>query len=274
MEQKYSQIRQAGLGLAAVSYDSPAILKAFSQRMHIEFPLLSDQDSAIIRRFGILNEEVNKGTPTYGIPYPGVYVLDARGVVKAKFFEDDYRQRDTAGMILLEQFGIAPEKTSQPPIVARHVSLNLSATVLNPHMGQHLSLILDAVVPPGVHVYAPGVKGYMAIDWQTPATAAFDVGPVNYPPSRMMHLEAVQETVPVYTDHFRMVRNIALRNEKDILPLLDSAGNLTVAGTFRYQACDQEKCFIPETVPLKISLHFQSLDRTRAPENLRRKSGS
>lgn len=272
MEEKYSQVRSAGLGLAAVSYDSPAVLKTFSERMHIEFPLLSDEDSAIIRRFGILNEEVKEGTPAYGIPYPGVYVLDAKGVVQAKFFEDDYRQRDTAGMILLEQFGIAPEKT-QVSVAAKHLSLSVAATVPNPHMGQHLALILDVVVPPGVHVYAPGVKGYMAIDWQTPATAAFDVGPVRYPPSKLMRLEAIKETVPVYIDRFRLVRTIALRNEKDIAPLLDSAGSLTVAGTFRYQACDEEKCFIPQTVPLKISLHFEPLDRTRAPENLRRKPG-
>ena len=37
------------------SYDSRAVLKDFAQRKDIQFPLLSDADSGIIRRFGILN---------------------------------------------------------------------------------------------------------------------------------------------------------------------------------------------------------------------------
>lgn len=269
MEEKYPEIRRAGLGLAAVSYDSPAVLRSFADRMHIEFPLLSDADSTIIRKFGILNEDVKQGTFGYGIPYPGTYVLDAHGVVKAKFFENDYRERDTAGMILLQQFGIAPE-TAQTSISAKHLQISSATTDSSPRMGQRLALILDVDVPPNVHVYAPGVKGYIPIDWQLPQTAAFKVGAVSYPESRLMRLEAINETVPVYTGHFRLVRDITLSNEKDVTPLLDQAGNLIVAGTFRYQACDEEKCFIPETVPVNISLHFQSLDRTRVPEALQR----
>jgi peroxiredoxin len=54
-----------GLKLAAVSYDSPAILKDFAERHKIEFPLLADPNSEIIRRFNVLNTEakgMTKGT--------------------------------------------------------------------------------------------------------------------------------------------------------------------------------------------------------------------
>ena len=47
-----------GLKLAAISYDSPAILKDFAKRHKIEFPLLSDANSEIIRRFNVLNTEI------------------------------------------------------------------------------------------------------------------------------------------------------------------------------------------------------------------------
>jgi peroxiredoxin len=49
--------------------------------------LLSDPDSKIIRTYDILNEAVKPGTPTYGIPYPGGYVVDAQGRVVSKYFE-------------------------------------------------------------------------------------------------------------------------------------------------------------------------------------------
>ena len=88
MEQNRSRITDQGLGLAAISYDSVAVLKAFADREHIGFELLSDPDSAVIRGYGILNESVEKSSPFFGIPHPGTYVLNERGVVIAKYFED------------------------------------------------------------------------------------------------------------------------------------------------------------------------------------------
>jgi peroxiredoxin len=49
MGQNVERIRKEGLGLAAISYDSPAILKNFADRRKIAFPLLSDPDSLSIR---------------------------------------------------------------------------------------------------------------------------------------------------------------------------------------------------------------------------------
>ena len=63
------------------------ILGRCCDRRGIHFPLLSDPESKIIRAYGLLNETAPKG-PFYGIPYPGTFVLDARGVVVAKYFED------------------------------------------------------------------------------------------------------------------------------------------------------------------------------------------
>ena len=88
------KIRAAGLGLAAISYDSPAVLKNFADRQKISFPLLSDAGSKTIREYGILNEEAPKDSFAFGVPYPGIYILDARGVVTAKYFEADYKERD------------------------------------------------------------------------------------------------------------------------------------------------------------------------------------
>lgn len=126
LEQNAARIHAQGLGLAAISYDSVAILKQFADRSHISLPLLSDPDSAVIRRYGILNETVARENSTYGIPYPGTYVLDRRGVVTAKYFEDDFRVRDTSESILLRQFGIQPPE--QKAVDGIHATLRALAS--------------------------------------------------------------------------------------------------------------------------------------------------
>ena len=52
--------------MAAISYDSVALLKEFAERKKISYPLLSDPESAIIRAFGILNDNFPPGDPWYG----------------------------------------------------------------------------------------------------------------------------------------------------------------------------------------------------------------
>ena len=263
MQANYQKIRSAGLGLTAISYDSPAILKAFSERQHIAFPLVSDPQSQIIRSFGILNPQPKPGTPTYGIPNPGVYVLDSHGVVASKYFEDDYRERDTAALILMKQFGIAPD-APHTSFQAKHLSVTASARTADARMGQHVELILDINLPDRVHVYAPGVQGYIPIDWTQNESPGAKAGSAVYPQAKRMSLPVINEVVPVYEGSFRLTRNIVIGPDKVVSPLLDSAGNLTVEGTLRYQACDDQKCFLPENVPVKWTFHFDPLDRTRA----------
>ena len=134
MEQNRARIKQRGLGLAAISYDSVNIVKAFADREHIGFPLLADPESKVIRSYGILNETVAKESPSFGIPYPGTYVLNDRGVVIAKYFEDDYRVRDTAESILLRQFGITP--APHESLKTKHLQLSLSGaeTAVRPRL--------------------------------------------------------------------------------------------------------------------------------------------
>jgi peroxiredoxin len=51
-------LERNGVRIAAVSYDSPEILQGFAEKHGIGYPLLSDQDSAVIRRFGIFNMNI------------------------------------------------------------------------------------------------------------------------------------------------------------------------------------------------------------------------
>ncbi len=95
LERQKEEFRTRGLGMAAVSHDTVAIVHDFAQRKGITYPLLADPDSKIIRAFGILNDNFPPGHQWHGVPFPGTYVVDERGIIRAKFFDEDHRERYT-----------------------------------------------------------------------------------------------------------------------------------------------------------------------------------
>ena len=99
-----------------ISYDPVPVLKKFGEEQDISYHLLSDFDSAVIKKFGILNtliqpEDSERHPSTqrtfYGVPFPGVYVVDEEGVVTEKFFYRHYGTRASAGSILNSALGEA-----------------------------------------------------------------------------------------------------------------------------------------------------------------------
>ena len=86
----------AGIKLYGISYDEVEGLAAYSDAYDIGFPLLSDADSEVIRRFGILNPLIEPGEALfYGIPVPGTYLVDENGLVVDKFFQRHVAERES-----------------------------------------------------------------------------------------------------------------------------------------------------------------------------------
>jgi hypothetical protein len=252
LQERLPEIQKQGLGVAAISYDAPGILKNFAGRRGITFPLLSDEGSKVIRAFGILNEEVPAGTMFAGVPYPGTYIVDPAGKVVAKYFEDDYTERFTASEILVRQYGAAAG-ASHETSTTKHLTVSSAASSARVRSGQRIALTLDVELRPKMHVYAPGVEGgYIPIAWTM--TGAHDV---TFPPSRKLRLPAINETVPVFEGKFRLMRDFTV-------PKSAKPGELVIDGTLRYQACDDKICYTPETVPLKWMLKVEPHDRERA----------
>jgi hypothetical protein len=269
LEESREELRKRGVGLAAISYDSVAVLKHFADRKGITFPLLSDADFKVIRDFGLLNEEAPKNTPFFGVPHPVTYIVDSRGIVKSRHFEEDYRKRYTTGNILTEQLNI---RTGAVSTTVKNPRISVTASSSNAvvRAGERIRLILDVQLPRTMHVYAPGVQGYIPIDWKLNDSAAFEAIAFQYPPSKTVHLPAIQETVPVYENAFSLQREIVMAQPAALKPLL-SGSTFVVEGSFRYQACDDKKCYIPETIPLKWTLRFEPHDSQRVPPELQRK---
>ncbi len=267
LNREIEAFRKQGLSIVSISYDTVAILKDFGTRQKIGFKMLSDEGSKVIRAFGIFNTNVEPGNPAYGIPFPGMYVVDANGVVKAKYFEDDYTERYSGASVLTREFGADGVEIQTAD--TKHLKLTSYASDAQFSPGRRITLAVEIEMKPKMHVYAPGIKGYIPIDWKmtgSPAFVAFDAG---YPDSKMLHMAAIDETVPVYDGKIRILRDITIGNERELAPLLGKDRKLTIEGTFRYQACDDRQCFLPQDIPLKWTFAIGQMEFERVPAEIR-----
>ncbi len=94
------QIRNKGYDLAAISYDSLETLKRFNDKWSINYPLLSDEGSKLIKAFGLQNMEYKKRSRAWGVPYPMVMVISPEGKIIKKLHEASYMKRPPVSEIL------------------------------------------------------------------------------------------------------------------------------------------------------------------------------
>ena len=268
LEQAVKSYSAKGIGVAAITYDSPAILKNFASRRAITFPLLSDEGSRVIRAYGILNTNIAADSPAYGVPFPVTYLLDAKGRVKRKYFEEDHRERYSAANILVREFKTSGAAGQE--IEAKHLKLRTSASNASIYPGSRVLLTLDVTLPAKMHVYAPGVAGYRPIEWTMAESKGWIATAPEFPLSKKLHLKAIGETVPVYERTLRISRDLIAGQAAELKPVLTGEGNLVVEGVFRYQACDDKVCYAPESVPLKWLFPAGQLDGERVPAELRK----
>jgi AhpC/TSA family/Disulphide bond corrector protein DsbC len=263
LQSRYDEIRKQGLGLVAISYDSPETLKKFAESRGIRFPLVSDSGSAIIKRFGILNQEQEPGTRSYGIPHPGTFIVDRTGVVTARFFEDAYQERYTAAAILAAQ----GTNLGGASVTAQTNHLSMSASISDSTIapGERLSIVFDVTPRPTMHVYAPGKHDYRVVRLTVEAQPWLRAHDIRYPPSEIYHFKPLNERVEVYAKPFRLVQDVTVLATPEIQKSLAAMPTLTIAGALEYQACDDKVCYNPARVPFSFTLTTKALDR-RPPE--------
>ncbi len=260
-----------GLKLAAISYDSPAILKDFAERHKIEFPLLADPNSEIIRSFNVLNTEA-KGM-TKGMAYPGFFYIDSSGIIREKYFTAKYTDRLTANNVITKRFPELSAEVSQT-IDAPHLRITLAQSDRSVIPGGRISLIAEVQLPPDVHVYSPGVQGYKPIQLTLQEFPGIELQPVIYPSSKILYMEAIQEHVPVFEGKFRISQDLTVTPSKAsdaIRSVFSKERTISIIGELKYQACDQTVCYPPRSVPLKWQLQILPLDLKRSPEAIQHK---
>lgn len=289
LQDQLAALAEEGIGIAAVSYDSTEVLADFARRRGITFPLLSDDDSKVITEFGILNTvaeeglgpdadnpEVQADVARYvsvfgasqlivGTPYPGTFMVDRRGRVTSRFFEEFYRERNTTSNVMLKLgVGVSPIEAVQGETA--HLKFTAYPSNSTVTVGTRFSLALEVEPGENMHVYAPGAeeKGYRVIGFNLAPNPLARVEPVAYPESEIYYFEPLDEHVPVYQDKFTLLQEIVMDASREAETVMGELDALTLTGTLEYQACDDAICFLPQSVPVSFTLDLELPDRQRA----------
>ena len=289
LQERHEELREQGLGVVAISYDSEEVLAAFAERKSIAtLPLLSDDDSSVIRRFGIYNTVAEEGVgpnadnadvkadvekyvsvfgagqAIVGTPYPGTFIVDRQGRVTARFFEEFYRERNTAANIMLKLGSpvspISGMRGDTPYLSIGAYQSNSTITV-----GSRFHLGIEIEPKTDIHVYAPGAQelGYRVIELSLEVPDFIQTLPVVYPSSEIYHFEPLDEHVPVYLKPFNLVQEVVVGGSSAASETLAGLDVVTLTGRLDYQACDDEVCFSPTSIPLTWTLTVDPLDRQR-----------
>ena len=289
LQGRLEELRAQGIGAAAISYDSESVLADFSKRRGISFPLLSDDDSSVITAFGILNtvavesQGPNADDPAVvadvrqyvsvfgaspnlvGTPFPGTFMLDAEGRVTSRFFEEFYRERNTTANVMLKLgAGLSPIAAME----GETAHLKLTAYPSDPSItvGTRFSFAVEIEPNPGIHVYAPGAedRGYRVIALNLNPVEHIRFEPAIYPESEIYYFEPLDERVPVYQRPFTLLQEAVVSGEPGVEDAFKELDAVTVTGTLDYQACDDDLCFNPVSVPVSFTLAVDLPDRQRA----------
>ncbi len=94
MQSALAEIEKANIQVVAISYDSVEVLKKFASKQKITFPLLSDKDSKVIDIYKIRNKEAKARSE--GVPHPGTFLVDSKGIIRAKLGHEGYGTRHGA----------------------------------------------------------------------------------------------------------------------------------------------------------------------------------
>jgi peroxiredoxin len=277
------------LGVAAISYDSPEILAAFSRQRNITFPLLSDVGSSTISAFGIRNPaadwafgpdkddpavvaEIQKYVAVAGVrpfpsmvgmAFPGTFMLDRQGRVSSRFFEDFYVDRSTTSSVMM-RLGAGKPPVAATRVSTAHLEITTFASDATIAVGNRFTVALDVSPHAHVHVYAPGAGSYRPIAVTIAPQPFVQLRPLPYPPSEIYFFKPLNERVPVYQKPFRLIQEVLLEGTTAAQAALRDKPSVTLTGMVEYQACDDKLCFNPATVPVTWTLPLRQLVRERS----------
>lgn len=100
MNSGIAEIEKRGYRVAALSYDSPQVLKAFTDKRQIAYTFLSDPKSEVIDLYKLRDPQYQAGSKPYGVPRPIIFILDANGVIKAKLYEESFKARPPVTLVI------------------------------------------------------------------------------------------------------------------------------------------------------------------------------
>jgi len=190
--------------------------------------------------------------------FPGTFIVDRNGRVTSRFFEEFYRERHTASSLMMALGGRAGS-VAGTQISTEHLEIKTYATDAAVAFGNRFALVLEITPRRGIHVYAPGASAYRVIALTLAPQPFVRVLESPYPASQIYVFKPLNERVPVYQRMFTLRQEVLLEGSPEAQTALRGADRLMLTGALNYQACDDNVCFNPTSVPLSWTLRLQPL---------------
>jgi hypothetical protein len=247
LEQSRPLLEQAGVRIAAVSYDSQEILSRFAEKYGIAFPLLSDSNSIVIRSFGIFNTNIAPGLRAYGVPHPVEYLVASDGIVLQKYFVPNYQHRVAGSAVLLRQFGVVEGNAPVVTLESGALTVQVGLSAAKAFAGQEITFFARFALQAGWHVYGLPLPGSY-----TATSVTFDDSKIirqsfDLPQAQPLDIAVLGEILPVYEGAFQGLGSLLLKFPLD-------AGPTTLSGKVQFQQCSANVCEPPETLPFQLPL--------------------
>ena len=267
LQRHIETLKQSQIDVFAVSYDTVPELRAFADKYDIGYQLLSDADSATIRRFGILNTLIERDNPIktragrsyYGIPFSGVYVIDGAGVVREKFFNRSYATRNSAGTLLNSALGDVLKPEAGPESNWQDERISFTAFLADPELKLEYesTLYVRFQLADGYHIYAePLPDGFHATTVEIDQTPGLTLGEPTYPGTRLKAFKLLDVTLPIYEGEVTVA--IPIRANAKLLNWMrrDKPESIDVTTRVKHQVCSDTVCYPPglETLVMTVPL--------------------
>ncbi len=248
-------VGRSDVAVVGISYDPVEVLSDFAESRGITFPLLSDVGSRVLDGLGLISPVTDDDLEYWGfekkqhhlrLPYPGVFLLDAAGVVVEKKFERSHRNRYSAGS-LLEALGKSDSvsrvtATDTKSGVAVRASLANDAVFPN----QVFDIEVSVAVTPGRHVYVdPVPDGYQALTIGIDAPDGVFWDPPELPSGHDIEIAELGERFRVVEGDF----DVSIKTH-----IHESVKDVSVDVVVAYQTCDDVSCDPPTELRLSLSL--------------------
>jgi hypothetical protein len=243
-------LEKNGIRIAAVSYDSQEILKGFADKNAIGFPLLSDRNSAVIRRFGIFNTNISPELRAHGVPHPVDYLVAPDGVVIRKYFVPNYQHRVTGSSVVLREFGVVDDDAAVTILQSGALTVEIGLSAAKAFAGQEIGFSAKFRLEPGWHIYgAPLPPAYTA------TSIIFDDPKVIrqsfvLPQAQPLEIPVLAETLPAYSGSFQVVGSLLLK-----FPI--ESGKTVLSGQLNFQQCTDTLCDPPQSIPFELPLTIE-----------------
>lgn len=239
----------------AISRDTIEVLAAFAEEMNITYPLLADPTSATIEDLGLLNTTIEEDQAYWGfgfkeerhggLPYPGTFVLDERGIVIERHMTRDYKIRPS-GALLLEELGVDAVSKGAATASGPGASLAVWTDEDAYFPLQEAAVRVRLRVDEGMHVYVPpNPDGYtnLSVSVKSPDGVVLTRKPL--PEGSDFRVEGLSEKFVVAEGTLNL--DVGFR-------LIEGTGPAEVTVSVDYQACSDTECLIPASISGTVTI--------------------